>query len=169
MPRLIPSCTASNRVELAHSAGFTFIELMITLAIMGILVTTITPEVKTMFVNREADTLSSQLEVDIQFARNQAFTRTRDITVRAISGDWSIGWEVIDNGKALRKRGSTTSPMTQSGNITSSYTNLVFNTQGRAESSGNFKIQVPYCTGNRRITLKIQSLGQLIIEREKCT
>ena len=84
MLRLIPPCTGSGRVELAHSAGFTFIELMITLAIMGILVTTITPEVKTMFVNREADTLSSQLEVDIQFARNQAFTRTRDITVRAI-------------------------------------------------------------------------------------
>jgi type IV fimbrial biogenesis protein FimT len=157
--------------------GFTLVELMIVIAIFGILFSMASPSIATMFVNREADTLLAELEVDIQFARNQAISNTDSqvgeiVSITPISNDWSIGWKISQGASTLRQRGSLANPRTATGNITSStYSQgapLRFDLYGHALQAGRFSIAVPGCTGDREADLLIQSLGQVLISRGPC-
>jgi len=165
--------TNYSQVKPSNMAGFTLIELMVIIAILGILFSAATPSVRTMFINHEADGLLSELELDIQFARNQAITRTNLIMIRPINGNWNTGWQVIDGIEVLRQRGSTDLPIADLGGLTSddySTSNpLTFDRQGRVDTAGEFRIQVPGCTGERNITLSIQFLGQIVVSRADCT
>ena len=155
------------------SSGFTLIELMIIIAILGVLFAVAQPSMKTMLVNHQADSLVSELELDVQFARNMAINRTSIISIRPLGGSWGNGWRIRDDGvnETLRERGSASLPKAEQGGITSSFTTgapLSFDAQGKVIRTGNFNVNVPGCSGKRNTTLHIQFLGQIVIKRVAC-
>lgn len=159
------------------TTGFTLVELMIVIAILGILFAAASPSISVMFINQEADSLLAELEVDIQFARNQAISNSDSkvgdiVSITPINNDWNIGWRIVQGTTVLRQRGSLANPRTDTGNITSpTYSQgapLRFDLYGHVLQPGSFRITVPNCTGERKTTLLIQSLGQVLIRREQC-
>jgi len=85
------------------AAGFTLLELMITLAVAAILVTVAIPGFATFIANQHVKTASQELFSDLLYARSEAIKRNDQVTVTK-AGTWADGWTITDaGGTTLRK------------------------------------------------------------------
>ena len=99
--------------------GFTLIELMVVLAIVGILSMIAAPSMRTYISNSSANSLSSTLLIDIMYARNHAISNTVVVKMIPIGSDptaadaadtgastftpnsagvnWGLGWIIFED------------------------------------------------------------------------
>ena len=156
------------------SQGVTLIELMIVLIIIAVAFTVGMPGISTMNANTQADRLNDELRLDIAFARNQSVSVAQQIDMQPIGGNWSTGWQIIQNSDntVLRERGSVASPVAENGTITSpDFTNInsvSFDRKGRAVNTGSFNVLVTGCSGDRSYTLNVNQIGQLVVSEAAC-
>lgn len=154
--------------------GFSLLELMITLTVAGILAVIAVPTMQTITTNRHADKLASELQLDIMYARNQALSIGKEVTIKPVAGSWDNGWIIEQDSDVIRQKGSAATPMAkEAGEITSSFTNaspLTFDEKGRSKNAANsnFTINVANCTGNRKRTLTLNTIGQLQTTSNPC-
>ncbi|SEI46880.1 type IV fimbrial biogenesis protein FimT [Allopseudospirillum japonicum] len=104
-----------------RQTGFTFIELMITLTIFGLLSTMAVPSLRSFILNNRMSAYTSDLVHSLALARTEAIKRAVPIQVCASSdastcsdnGDWSQGWiirtldgDIIQSLPALNEQSS---------------------------------------------------------------
>jgi type IV fimbrial biogenesis protein FimT len=78
-------------------AGFTLIELMITLVIMAILITVGAPQLNDFIASQRVRTVTSDLMADMAFARAEAIKESRRAIMERLAGatsTWKDGWRV---------------------------------------------------------------------------
>jgi type IV fimbrial biogenesis protein FimT len=88
--------TMHNQLE--HSPGFTLMELMVTIAIAGILLGVAIPSFTSIISNNRLTTYTNELVTALNLARSEAIKRGQPITIKRISdtpGDWGSGWTVF--------------------------------------------------------------------------
>ncbi len=78
------------------NSGFSLIELMAAVAILGIVVSFALPSFQNTIKNNCLTTGTNTLVTNLQLARSEAAKRRQDISVIAKGGDWSDGWTVED-------------------------------------------------------------------------
>lgn len=79
------------------------IEMMITVAIAGILALLVAPAMTTLIQNQQARTAATELHSALNLARSEALKRGVNVDVVPISGDWKNGWRVqLADGSQLR-------------------------------------------------------------------
>jgi type IV fimbrial biogenesis protein FimT len=144
-------------------AGFTLVELMVTLAIATIVMTTAVPSFSTMIKNNSLATQTNSLVTDINLARSEAVKRgTRVILCRSAdpnaatpacgggANTWTTGWLVFASGDAnntytagidtlIRIGKPTGSSITIKTNSTSN-NNLEYNSNGTTNEGGGTAI-----------------------------
>lgn len=82
--------------------GFTLIELMVTLVILGILIAAGVPGMQNLLANMSVSSSSKRLHNSLAYARQQASDMTTIVTVcpsndsATCSGTWNDGWIVFD-------------------------------------------------------------------------
>lgn len=82
--------------------GFTLLELMITLTVVGILAVIAIPNFRTFLLNQRRDSVIDALVASLNYARNQALNLDQNTTLCAgtpgiscTGGSWATGWEVV--------------------------------------------------------------------------
>jgi len=88
--------------------GFTIIEVMMVVAIVGILAALAIPVSTTMSANNDANTLTAQVSASLKLAKSEALARNLNVNVCAMSAantytcnntaaNWQFGWMVVDS------------------------------------------------------------------------
>ena len=104
------------------AGGFTLIETMVVVAMLGIVAAIVAPSFTGFIGTMNAKTAAFDLINDLTMARSEAIKRNANATVTPVGGNWSNGWQVTAGGVQLRERGALASSLSVTGAPTAGIT-----------------------------------------------
>lgn len=118
--------------------GFTLIELMITIAIAGILASLALPSFRDYVQTQRVKSASFDLAAALTLTRSEAIKHNTNIVMSQASGGWQNGWTITAGGQLLRKQDAYSSlSITDSAGVSS----VTFRKDGRlASTPTNFTV-----------------------------
>jgi type IV fimbrial biogenesis protein FimT len=81
--------------DVMRQQGFSLIELLMGLAITGIVLHLVTPAFATLIESNQREQAAQALFSGVRTARTEAIVRNQAVVIHAIDGDWSQGWRII--------------------------------------------------------------------------
>lgn len=87
-----------------NGAGFTLIELVITIAIVGVLATLALPSFRGYIQTQRVKSASFDLVAALTLTRSEAIKRNTNVVMSQASGGWQNGWTITAGGQLLRKQ-----------------------------------------------------------------
>ncbi|MGI9201739.1 MAG: GspH/FimT family protein [Woeseiaceae bacterium] len=133
--------------------GFNLLELLIALAILGIITAIAVPSFQSVSINSNLSTETNDLVSSLRLARSEAAKQGLNVTVcsanaglTACSGsaDWSTGWLVIDTGgNVIFAREALTADTATEMAIVGAQGSIVFNRNGFSSSARTIKLCGP--------------------------
>ena len=178
--------------------AFTLVELMIVIAIVGIISMVAAPSFRAYLSNSQSGSINNKLMIDIMFARSMAISNGREFRViptDATAGNgvladgtagagvnWGLGWSVFDTGDAAaipaipaRNVRTQTSFGTDAfvrstgANALDRNNFIAFNRNGVLIGSGGaLSIGVLGCAGENASIITINQIGQVISTDIQC-
>jgi type IV fimbrial biogenesis protein FimT len=170
----LESSPLRQRIESrSKGAGFTLIELMIVLAIMGVILSLALPGFSEITLSTKLKAYANELVASAYLARSEAIKRNVPMTLCASddgascasSGDWEQGWIVLDpNNVVVRQQAALSSgyKVTSTGGRT-----LTFDPSGAAGTPTTMKVcrKTPTAGGQDR-EVKISATGRPRVTRK---
>ena len=132
----------------AFQRGFTIIEIMVVIAIMGVMLTIAAPSFVTFTSSQKVKTASFDLYAAMMFARSEAIKRKVNVTVAAAGGDWKNGWTVVATGIATPLR--TQDPLSGV-TFSNTTTSVVYRIDGRLTSAAALGVLIQPQTADSSI------------------
>jgi type IV fimbrial biogenesis protein FimT len=87
--------TVTTNCSRRRSAGFTMVELLVTIAIATILTTIAIPSFSGLIASQRAKTAASELFASFLTARSDAIALNANVTVSPLAGGWNQGWQIL--------------------------------------------------------------------------
>jgi type IV fimbrial biogenesis protein FimT len=92
--------TRRNPCHPGNRRGFTIVEMMITITVLGILAMVALPSLQGLIANQRVRNVTTDLMASLAFARSEAIKRNAQVNVVPTGGDWAGGWTVQTAGGA---------------------------------------------------------------------
>lgn len=157
--------------------GFTLIELMIAITILGIVIALALPNFRQLMQNNRGSTQANDLVAMIALAKSEALGRGRQVEIRADSGDWSDGWvmraDIDRNGiftdaadvELLQSDPYSQSTLTHANGDTA----IVVQANGLvAGGAFSFSLVADDCYGENNRTVNVTATGTVRITKNPC-
>lgn len=121
-----------------NQRGFTLTEIMMVIAILGILTAFALPSFRQYVANQRVKSASFDLISTLSFARSEAVKRNATVDITPASGGWTNGWTISTGTTTLRSY-SSYNGVTMSDSA--SVTKLSYGVDGRVSgTTTNFSI-----------------------------
>lgn len=98
-----PSSAGPTTRQARTQRGLTLIELMTTIAVLGVLMAIAAPSFNPMMDRYRVRQATEELQASFYYARSEAIKNSGGITVVPNSGDWDKGWEIKNGSNTLRQ------------------------------------------------------------------
>jgi len=160
--------------------GLTLLELMITLAVAGVLFALAAPNFRTMVQNNRITTQVNEFVTATTYARSEAIRRGGSVTLclstdlascDEAGDDWAAGWIVIEGnpdgyGEVLRVWDAPTGDPEM---VEQEGENLVvLMGNGAADRSLDIHHNIPACAGDQARRIRLDRTGRTNITRQEC-
>ena len=122
-----------SRDLMLHQRGFTIIEILAVIVIMGIMATIAAPSFVTFSSSQKVKTASFDVYAALMFARSEAIKRRQNVTVTPVSSDWKNGWTISTTIGGVDTMLRTQDPL--SGVVFTGPTSVVYRLDGRLTST----------------------------------
>lgn len=158
------------------AAGFTLTELMVTLAVFGILLGVGVPGLNELTQRQRVSTHANALVAALQLARSEAVRRGAPVSVSAVGDGFATGWcvhvdEACERGTALSEH-----PAIANLGIAASASRIGFDGRGArvlpATDDAEIALSPPHCVHDTMARARVVSVGlsgRASISRANCS
>lgn len=120
-------------------AGFTLVELAVTLVVVAILATIAAPSFTNLIASKRSKSAATALYIALTKARSEAIKRNVNVTIQPTTvGAWQSGWQIADaNGNPI-----DTQTALAGVTISGAPANLTFQSAGRVQGTEAASFQI---------------------------
>lgn len=101
-------------MQFTRNAGFTLVELLVTIAVFAIIATLAVPSMQQLMASQRVRSVASDIASDLVIARNEAVKRGDSVQLAPAASGWAGGWtlKVASTSELLSSRNAAGSGVT---------------------------------------------------------
>jgi type IV fimbrial biogenesis protein FimT len=147
-----------------RSAGFTITEMLIVVAIMGILAAIAAPYMGDMIRRQRLKTAAFDVFSSLAFARSEAIKRNTTVTITPTSaGDWAQGWRIVDSNNNILRQQSGWESLTATGPAS-----VVFAGSGRSTALASISLSSSGIEAGSYRCVRLDLSGRAVSKEGAC-
>jgi len=130
--------------NIRSSAGFTAVELLTTLVIVGVLLALAAPGMRQLTLNQGVKSAAFDLFSALEYARSEAIKRPSEtVTLKAgasTDGAWTTGWRILDGAGDIIRSWTVASSITVADTNSTPLTSVTFGRDGHLTATPKLQV-----------------------------